>query len=116
MGLIVQYCLILVQYNCPICLSRLLTEHDLSTIPRLTTTIHKIHFDHLLTDIEDHDDLTDTYWWSLPMVVQMFIEEMSSFFVHVQTVLSTLSTVIDLQPLSVQVRTTQVCRYFANVK
>ena len=35
-GLAIQYCIIILQWNCPICLSRLLTEHDISTYPTLS--------------------------------------------------------------------------------
>ena len=35
-GLAIRYCIIILQWNCPICLSRLLTEHDLSTYPTLS--------------------------------------------------------------------------------
>jgi hypothetical protein len=48
LGSSVQYCLFLAQWVCPICLSRLLTEHDHSTMLDIISAMHKIHFDHFI--------------------------------------------------------------------
>ena len=54
LGCTVQFCLILAQWVCPIRLSRLLTEHDLSTILNLISAMHRIHFDHFLRALKAH--------------------------------------------------------------
>jgi hypothetical protein len=51
LGSSVQYCLIFAQWVGPICLSRLLTEHDLSTMLDLISAMHKIHFDHFMPSL-----------------------------------------------------------------
>ncbi len=59
----------------PICLWRLLTEHDLSNIPnliyQLISVIHRFPFDHLIPEIEDTTYTTVQYWCLQSMVHQI---------------------------------------------
>jgi len=86
LGTPIQYCIIICQWTCPICLRRLLTEHDLSSIPNLISAIRRLHFDHFIPALKGDRDgttyKTAEFWCLQPMVLRITPEKRSGYFVH----------------------------------
>ena len=70
------------QWSCPICVKRLLTERDLSSIPSLIKAIRKLHFDHFMPQIKGPEYPSSMYWCNIHMVFQINPEKKSGYFVH----------------------------------
>ena len=89
LGYHVQYCLILGQWIYPICLKRFLSGHNFTDIYNLLVVMHRLHFDHLLSQLKGQDRKTtgrtyflEHYWYVQPLVLLLTAENLSGCFIH----------------------------------
>ena len=78
----IKYCIVITQWICPICLATLLTEHDLSAIRLLIVAMSRLHFDHCIPDLKNHNIVEHNLWLCTPHVLIFNPEKRSGCFVH----------------------------------
>jgi hypothetical protein len=67
-GLATMYCLIMAQWLCPISVKPLFSSYDLSSLPRLVRSIHKLHFDHFVPQMKSPTYTSSMCWGRTPLV------------------------------------------------
>jgi hypothetical protein len=82
LGQHIQYLLSITQWLCPICLKRLLRQHDLEDMFAVAAAMMTLHFDHCIPSIKNPDYHPLGYWYHHPMVLDFFLEKLSGCFVH----------------------------------
>jgi hypothetical protein len=87
LGQYIQFLLAITQWLCPICLRRLLRDHDLENIFTVAAAMMTLHFDHQIPFLKNtanpgHVYKNCVYWYQLPMVLELNVEKLSGCFVH----------------------------------
>jgi hypothetical protein len=87
LGHYIQFLIAITQFWCPICLHRLLTDHDLRDMPAIYETMLRLYFDHFIPGMKGTarpgiDYLNAHYWYLMPMVLELGPEKRSGCFVH----------------------------------
>ena len=86
-GYHVQFCLIMAQGICPVCMELLLSDLNLTDIHSLLETIHTIHFDHFIMSLKGSCASGGVYkpglyWYVQPLVLELNKEKCSGCWLH----------------------------------
>ena len=86
-GYHVQFCLIIAQGICPICMELLLSDLNLTDIHSLLDAVQTIHFDHFIISLKGSSSSSGQYsstlyWHNQPLVLDLNKEKCSGCFLH----------------------------------